>query len=76
MNRKIWRKPEVCNATGQGSRTIDRLEAADQFPKRVKISANAVGWYSDEIQEWIDSRPRGKAPVPVEAIKARMAKSA
>lgn len=35
-----------------------RLEAADQFPKRVRLSQNRVCWYAHEVEDWIASRPR------------------
>jgi prophage regulatory protein len=37
---------------------IARLEAAGKFPKRLRLGACRVAWYADEIEEWIDSRPR------------------
>lgn len=56
----ILRKREVEARTGLSDTSIDRLEAAGNFPKRVKISQGAVGWYSDEVQKWIKTRPRGE----------------
>ncbi len=35
---------------------IARLEAAGQFPKRVRLGACRVAWLSDEVQNWIDER--------------------
>jgi prophage regulatory protein len=37
---------------------IARLEAAGKFPKRLRLGACRVAWYADEIEEWVDSRPR------------------
>lgn len=31
------------------------------FPKPVQLGAKSVGWYSDEIQNWIDTRPLSNA---------------
>ncbi len=53
----ILRRPDVAAATGLRKSQIDRLEARGEFPKRRRLSARAVGWKSDEVQEWIDSRP-------------------
>ncbi len=53
----ILRRPDVAVATGLRKAQIDRLEARGEFPKRRRLSARAVGWRSDEVQEWIDSRP-------------------
>jgi prophage regulatory protein len=35
---------------------IARLEAAGEFPKRIKLGACRVAWLSEEVQEWIDER--------------------
>ncbi|NOZ33004.1 MAG: AlpA family phage regulatory protein [Alphaproteobacteria bacterium] len=35
---------------------IARLEAAGQFPKRVRLGANRVGWVEDEVLDWIQQR--------------------
>ena len=53
----ILRRPDVAAATGLRKTQIDRLEARGEFPRRRRLSARAVGWRSDEVQEWIDSRP-------------------
>lgn len=56
----VLRKPEVEQRTGLSSSSIDRLEAAGNFPKRISLSPKAVGWFSNEVDEWIKSRPRGE----------------
>ncbi len=53
----ILRRPDVAVATGLRKAQIDRLEARGEFPKRRRLSARAVGWKSNEVQAWIDSRP-------------------
>jgi prophage regulatory protein len=35
---------------------IARLEAACQFPKRIRLGACRVAWLSAEVQNWIDER--------------------
>ena len=35
---------------------IARLEAAGEFPKRVRLGACRVAWVADEVQAWIDER--------------------
>ena len=37
-----------------------RLEAKGEFPQRVYISPTIVAYYQDEIEEWINSRIRGR----------------
>src|SRR3984893_7624996 len=35
---------------------IARLEAAGQFPKRIRLGACRVAWLAEEVQDWIDER--------------------
>jgi len=35
---------------------IARLEKAGQFPKRVQIGPNRVGWVEDEVLDWLQAR--------------------
>ncbi|MCR5869375.1 MULTISPECIES: helix-turn-helix transcriptional regulator [unclassified Sphingomonas] len=35
---------------------IARLEAAGQFPKRVRIGVGRVGWVETEIEDWLRAR--------------------
>lgn len=57
-SHKIIGRREVCERTSQSGTTIWRLERKGLFPVRVQISPNRVGWYSDEVDEWLETRPR------------------
>ena len=35
---------------------IARLEKAGQFPKRVQLGVNRVGWVEEEVDQWIRER--------------------
>lgn len=35
---------------------VARLEAAGQFPKRVRLGQNRVGWVEAEVLEWLQIR--------------------
>lgn len=35
---------------------IARLEAAGQFPKRVRLGAGRVGWVDEEVDDWLRER--------------------
>jgi prophage regulatory protein len=41
---------------GLSRSTIWRLERQGLFPKRRKISAQAVGWLEHEVLSWLESR--------------------
>jgi len=52
----ILRFPQVKGMTGLSRTTIWRLEQSGDFPKRVQLSPNAVGWREPEINNWQNSR--------------------
>jgi prophage regulatory protein len=55
----IIRKPEVEAQTGFCGQHIGRLEKKGEFPTRIQLGRNSVGWWQDEIDQWLASRPRG-----------------
>ena len=61
---ELWREPKVGEYTGLGRTRRWQLEKKGAFPRRVKISERAVGWYAREIIEFARSRPRVEASVP------------
>lgn len=54
----VLRLPGVCRMTGLGRSTIYRMEATQQFPKRVKLGLRAVGWMESEVREWLEMRAK------------------
>ena len=58
MKSVVLRKPDIARVTGLSIRTIDRMEARGEFPKRFPISVRCVGWSSADVQEWLDQRAR------------------
>lgn len=38
---------------------LRRMERAEQFPKRVRLSPGRVAWRLSDIESWIESRPVG-----------------
>lgn len=58
--RHIVRPAEADRICGISKSTRYRLEAAGQFPKRVILSERSSGYFSDEIETWMASRPRAK----------------
>ncbi len=53
---RIVRRKELRHLVGYSPAHIDRLEKAGQFPKKVELGPNAVGWLEAEVQEWIKAR--------------------
>jgi predicted DNA-binding transcriptional regulator AlpA len=57
--KKIIGPTETMKVTNLSRSTLWRLERKGKFPQRINISSNRVGWYEDEVGDWIESRPRG-----------------
>lgn len=58
-DKPVLRKRDVMLFTALSDRTIDRLEAAGDFPQRMRLGPRAVGWDRSLVMAWIESRQRG-----------------
>lgn len=58
QTKTVIRLDAVKSKTNLSKSTIYRLEAESDFPKRVRLGANSTGWYADEIDAWLENRPR------------------
>ena len=52
----LLRKPDVAARLGISQSTIQRLEKAGDFPRRVRLGPRAVAWRASEIEDWIADR--------------------
>ncbi len=66
--RYVLRPMVTDRKCGISKSTRYRLEAQGLFPQRILLSENgrASGYYSDEVEAWLDSRPRAGG----EAVKS------
>ncbi len=55
---RLIRRQEVEEMTGLKRSAIYLNVQKGEFPTPVKIGRRAVAWIEEEIQEWVDSRPR------------------
>jgi len=53
---RILSKRQVRELCLYSPQHIARLEAAGQFPKRVRLGVNRVGWVEAEVQAWLQER--------------------
>jgi prophage regulatory protein len=60
MTNIILRERAVVEKVGFSNTTIRRLEKAGQFPKRIRLGPNMVGWRSGQIEEWVKSREQAE----------------
>ena len=62
---RVIRKPELRQKVGLHPSHIAKLEKAGQFPKRLQLGLNSVGWVEAEIEDWlaqrVAEREQGKA---------------
>ena len=53
---RIIRANEVQEMTGLSRTTLWRMENKNEFPRRVRLGGNTVGWKLREVQDWISNR--------------------
>ena len=53
---RILLEPEVRRLTGVSRITRWRWEREGQFPKRLQLGTNVVGWREDEVLAWARAR--------------------
>ncbi len=59
MTRRILRLKDVKEATGLSRSSIYALQQTrDSSPQSIRIGPKAVGWFEDEVQNYIETRPR------------------
>jgi prophage regulatory protein len=59
----ILRRPAVEQLTGLSYTTIYRKMRTGEFPPRVRLGQNSVGWRESDVRAWISSRETVNAPV-------------
>jgi len=56
MRMRLLSKREVRQLVLYSPAHIDRLEAAGQFPIRVRLGQCRVGWIESEVLKWLEQR--------------------
>lgn len=54
--RRVLRLPQVIDKTALGRDSIYRGAREGWFPKPVKLSERASGWFEDELDAYLESR--------------------
>ena len=67
---KILRLPALLARVGLSHATIYRMISSGEFPRSVRIGVRATGWRSDEVEEWLASRPHTVPESPGQAEEA------
>ena len=63
--RKVWRLPEVIRQTGLSRSTIYDLIGRGEFPSQFRLGRRAVGWLSEDVLAWIDSKIEESVGEPI-----------
>jgi prophage regulatory protein len=71
--QRIIRCHEVQHKVGYSQMHIWRLERKGDFPQRVKLGPNSVGWIEAEVDAWIAGRIRAAGGQPWQ-LKRRWAR--
>lgn len=53
---QIIRRHGVVQVTSLSLATIYRLMNRGEFPRSVRLSANAVGWRASDVYAWVEGR--------------------
>lgn len=56
VQQSILRLPSVIERTGLSRSSIYAAMQNGDFPPHISLGARAVGWLSDDIDKWIQSR--------------------
>lgn len=55
---RIINKKQLSQLIPYSNAHIQRLEQDGQFPKRIQLGPNRVGWSLNEVQGWIESKKK------------------
>lgn len=59
---RILSKRQVKELVLYSPQHIARLEKAGQFPQRVQLGVNRVGWVEAEVLDWLETRLARRTP--------------
>ena len=55
---QLLKSAEVVERVGIGHQTLRRWVRAGKFPAPIQIGPRRIAWLIEDIEEWLDSRPR------------------
>ena len=57
--KRILSQETVLEKVPVSRTTLWRMERAGNFPKRIQISANRIGWLEADVDAWVEERKQG-----------------
>lgn len=61
-DKRIYRLSDITNIYTMSRSSIYRAMADEGFPKPIKLTGRSIGWWREQVEEWLASRPAGIAP--------------
>lgn len=60
---RLLRLPQIIQQTGLKKTTLYEMQKRGNFPMRVQITANSVGWVEKEVNAWVAGRVAASKPL-------------
>ena len=60
MRTRILRLPEIIETVGLSRSTIYDYIGRGKFPRQVQIGIRSVGWFEEDIRQWMMKRSKSK----------------
>jgi prophage regulatory protein len=54
--KRVLSQQAVLNRVPVSRTTLWRMERAGDFPRRIQISANRIGWLEADVDAWVEER--------------------
>ncbi len=71
VEKRALKRKEVLGLVSLSSATLYRMMSRGEFPRPVQVGRRAARWRSDEVEEWLASRPHTAPESPGRAKEAR-----
>ena len=71
VEKRTLKREEVLGLVSLSSATVYRMMSRGEFPRPVRVGRRAARWRSDEVEEWLASRPHTVPESPGRAEEAR-----
>ena len=56
MHKQFLRIDDLTSALGLSKSTIYSLINTGDFPRQIRLSRRVVGWFAQEIEDWVETR--------------------
>ena len=60
---RLLRLPQVMQQTGLKKTKLYELQKNGDFPMRIQVTSNSVGWIEEEVNAWIAARVAASEPL-------------